>query len=489
MDLIGRFFPRWALRRRIDRIQYEQFKKSTRAYEGGVINSLHPMPVGSNSSANTNMEIAGEKMRMRARHFDENHDIVTGLFDTLVLNIVGNSNPIRPMVKNVDGSLNKQVNDTLTDYWNEWCLQPTLCHQYTMMKALKLAARAWLRDGEYLTRFARGTAAKSNVLPLSLELIEADYLPYRSDEKNKNIVQGVEFNSYNQVTNYHLYKQHPENDLFNIATLETKRVKAADILHLKYFKRTHQVRGVTLLHSVLTRLDDLKDYEESERIAARVAAAMTSFIQKGGDQLGGTSATGERQLEMSPGMIFDGLQPGETINTIASNRPNPELINFRQSMLRAVAAGTRTNCSTISRDYSGTYSSQRQELLESKPGYESLRVDFTDDYLAPIWREFVNMLMVSGKLKIERNSIQSIYAFMLRAIDIGWIDPKKQADAVTASIGSRITSRGKVIRDSGGDPEEVFAEIDEEEKRFGAPDLTINENEEVEENAEENEQD
>ncbi|WP_415915300.1 phage portal protein, partial [Pseudomonas fragi] len=46
-------------------------------------------------------------------------------------------------------------------------------------------------------------------------------------------------------------------------------------------KRIGQNRGQPLLHAVLIRLADIKDYEESERVAARISAALAMYIKKG----------------------------------------------------------------------------------------------------------------------------------------------------------------------------------------------------------------
>jgi capsid protein len=54
---------------------------------------------------------------------------------------------------------------------------------------------------------------------------------------------------------------------------------------------------------------------------------------------------------------------------IKSDRPNPNLETFRNGQLRAVAAGSRGSFSSIARNYDGTYSAQRQELVESTEGY------------------------------------------------------------------------------------------------------------------------
>lgn len=466
MDL-NKLFPNWSLKREIKRLHLQQIK---RAYEAGTPSDFYRSTLYSGQTANQNMQSAGVFMRSRARYFDENLDIVSGLFDTLVINVIGNADPIRPLIRNTDGSLNTAANTAVLRLWREWGLSPTVCGEYTLLQALKLACRSWLRDGEFLTRLARGKTGRGpSPIPLSIELIEADYLPF---EKNRdvrgksNIIQGVEVDKYARVTAYHLLKGSPDDLLYQVADVDTKRIPADQILHLKFSKRVGQVRGVTLLHSVMRRLDDLKDYEESERVAARVAAAMTGYIKKPGSQLGKQTDTG-RKFEMSPGMIFDNLLPGEEIGTIASSRPNPELVNFRHAMLRAVAAGTMTNCSTISRDYNGTFSSQRQELLESSPLYESLRQDFVDMYLGPIWREFIKMARVAGLISTEGIAPETLDDIEIRAVDIGWIDPQKQANATETAIRNGITTRGQEIRNTGGDPAAVFAEILEEEKIFG----------------------
>ncbi|MFP1462800.1 phage portal protein [Escherichia coli] len=54
---------------------------------------------------------------------------------------------------------------------------------------------------------------------------------------------------------------------------------------------------------------------------------------------------------------------------VKSDRPNPNLETFRNGQLRAVAAGSRLSFSSAARNYNGTYSAQRQELVESTDGY------------------------------------------------------------------------------------------------------------------------
>src|SRR3546814_16911546 len=73
-------------------------------------------------------------------------------------------------------------------------------------------------------------------------------------------------------------------------------------------------------------------------------------------------------------MVFDDLRPGESISTIDSNRPNPNLEIYRNGQLRAIAAPMRISFSTLSKNYNGTYSAQRQELVENFGAYGVLEI-------------------------------------------------------------------------------------------------------------------
>ncbi|MFK5131516.1 phage portal protein, partial [Glaesserella parasuis] len=141
------------------------------------------------------------------------------------------------------------------------------------------------------------------------------------------------------------------------------------------------------------RLADLKDYEESERVAARIAAALTMYIKKGDPALFDPDDVSKenRYFDIAPGQVVDDLKPGEDIGLINSNRPNTNLESFRNGQLRATAAGTRSSYSSIARDYNGTYSSQRQELVESFEGYAVLQDHFVASISRPIYREWLRM--------------------------------------------------------------------------------------------------
>jgi lambda family phage portal protein len=236
------------------------------------------------------------------------------------------------------------------------------------------------------------------------------------------------------------------------------------MIHAKRADRIGQRRGVSEFASVITRLEDVKDYEESERIAAKIAASMAAYIKKGSPDLYElkTDENGEveqRSMRFQPGMVFDDLQPGEEIGTIDTNRPNTNLQAHRDSQLRAVAAGVGASYSAISRNYNGTYSAQRQELVEQWVDYQVLAEEFTAQFVQPMYEEFVAVAAASGliprsmMLELETGSLDD-------ALYIGqqmpWIDPVKEADAFAQLEENHYRSAPEIIRRRGGNPVSVL---------------------------------
>lgn len=436
-----------------------------RIYDAAVASQYHKR-ITDTRSADAVMEHAGDKLRIRARHLDENHDLAIGILDTLVNNIVGTGLTVEPQVTTRGGKPAAKFNKELRALWIEWQKWPEVTRELPGSEAERLICRSWLRDGEVLIQHIEGTGAAlkhATGVPYSQELIEADLLPFELTDADRGIVQGVQKNAWGQPVAYHLFKSHPGDALalFMRAERDTKQVPADRITHLKFIRRIRQTRGVSVLHGILHRLDDIKDYEESERIAARVAAALTAFIKRSPDFAGQVQATqGDRSFEMAPGMVFDNLLPGEEVGTIGSNRPNPGLEPFRDAMMRACAAGTGTNPSSISKKYDGSYSAQRQGMVESAPGYAKLRGYFIEAYKRPSYERFVRMAIAAGRARIPANVDPArIYDCDIRGPGMPWIDPLKEVQADIKAIESGLKSRAQVIRDRGGDPAVVDEQI------------------------------
>jgi lambda family phage portal protein len=465
MDTLTRWIsflsPGWAASRLQGqaRLAYAQ-----RYFEAADLSSKRPRR-GSAASADAVNDRARQHLREFARWLDENHDLAVGVLDDLVTNIVGEGAGVEPTaVFEKTREPATDFNNQLRDLWQGFWEFPEVTGELPGPEVERLVVRSTLRDGEvFIQHQTKASAPFGSKVPYALELLEADFVPYFMIDSTKRVIHGVQKDGWGKPVGYHVYKTHPGSIVYPVPTLETVYILALNMLHVKLVRRLHQTRGVSIFHAVLGRLDDLKDYEESERIAARIAASLTAFIRRDiamADNFTTTDDGVTKSYEMKQGMIFDGLMPGEDIGLIDSKRPNPNLNDFRNSQVRAIASGTGTRFSSIAKDYNGTYSAQRQELVEAVMHYRRLFDYFRSTFYIPIWRRMVDSARLAGLLKIPKGiSEVSVYRPEIRPPRMPWIDPLKEINAYEKMVLAGFQSRQQVVRDLGGDPATVDAQL------------------------------
>ncbi|WP_343529372.1 phage portal protein [Yokenella regensburgei] len=463
-NAIGVFSPGWKAARLRARAMIQAYEavKPTRTHKARR----------ENRSADQLSQMGAVSLREQARWLDNNHDLVIGIFDKLEERVIGKQGIIvEPHPKMTNGKVAKQLAAEIRTKWGEWSVRPEVTGQFTRPMLERLMLRTWLRDGEVFAQLVQGAA--TGLVPVAgvpfwLEALEPDFVPMTSDAA-KNLNQGVFLDNWGRPKKFLVYKSLPVSG----RQLDTKEIDADSMLHLKFTRRLHQTRGTSMVSGVLMRLSALKEYEDSELTAARIAAALGMYIKKGdGQTFDADSASKEdRELEIQPGMLYDELQPGEEIGMIKSDRPNPNLETFRNGQLRAVAAGSRLSFSSTARNYNGTYSAQRQELVESTDGYLILQDWFIGAVTRPMYRAWLKIAIASGEIKVPRGvDKDTLYGAVYSGPVMPWIDPVKEANAWVTQIRGGSATESDWVRASGRNPDEVkrrrAAEI-EENKELG----------------------
>lgn len=403
---------------------------------------------------------AGMTLTQLARHLEQNYDLARGVLNTLVVNTVGaNGIGVEPQPRREDGTIDGDLARKILELWGNWGKLPEVTRQHDWESAQRIAARTWFRDGEVFSQLLAGAVAgldHGTRVPFSLELMEQDLVPMALNSAQPAVVQGVALNVWGAPTAYHVLKTLPGQSVMgsSLAAGQTKQIVAANMLHVKCVDRIRQVRGVSVFASVLNRFDDLKDYEESERIAAKIAASMAAFIKKGDPQLYTPEDGAQpRQMKFRPGMIFDDLRMGEEIGTIDTNRPNPNLETYRSGQMRAIAAGTGPTASSVMRRYDGTYSSQRQELVEGYAAYAVLSDEFVGRFVRPVYERFIATAVAAGVLKVPAGvRMETLADALYVPPQMPWIDPLKEAKAWGELEDRCYVSGPEVIRKRGGNP-------------------------------------
>jgi len=469
--IIEVFSPRRALRRATDRQLLKRYYEAARP-------SPTRRPIQDGGSGDNVAFAAAHNLRKQARYLDENHDLARGVLHDLVNGIVGTGITSQPMLRTRRGKLAKKANQIIRRKHREWQRRPEVTREMNWVMAQRLACRTWLRDGEIFAQKVTGLRADiqySSDVPFLLELLESEMVPMDYVAQNRDdTILGIDRDAWGAAKNYKVYKTHPA-DMFRPQRQELKDVPASRMIHLKFSDRVSQTRGVSLFAPIMIRLDDLKEYEESERIAARVAAAFTGYIKRP-DFAANTNvdtSTGRRMFEMSPGLIFDGLGPGEDVGMIKSDRPNTGLESFRQGQIRALTSGTGASNANVSKDFSGTYSSQRQELVVQTVSYGALRNEFVTKFVDDSWRTFIDMLILTGALDGVAFDRDTRYEVEHRGAPMPWIDPLKEAKADEVAVANGFKSQAQVIKDRSGNPDDVIDQVEAEREAHKEKGLTF----------------
>jgi lambda family phage portal protein len=425
------------------------------------------------SGPNALAEKGAVALRTQVRYLERNHDVTKGALDVLVNNTVGpNGIGLEFQPRRLDGSIHDQYARALAEAWEEWQRRPEVTLRRDWQNVQRVVARTKFRDGEAFAQRLSGPVAMldhATRVPYSLELMEPDLVPFEYSDLGLGIQNGCERNEWGRVRAWHVYKRHPGETGSQLPTAgDLKRIPVERMVQVADLGRIGQLRGITPFASVVNRIEDIKDYEESERIAAKIAARMGPYIKKiaasdegyTGPAVDADGNPIPRSLSWDVGQIYDQLTTGEEIGMIETNRPNPNLITFRNGQLRAFAAGIAASYSSVSRNYDGTYSAQRQELVETWVHYAVHTDDFIGQFARVVAEDFVTAAHLSSVVPRPRDLKPGTELDILYlAPSMPWIDPAKEAMAWLTLVQAGFASEVEVIRKRGQSPESLLEQV------------------------------
>ena len=94
------------------------------AYEAAKPSRTHKAK-GQPHSADLSIQLAGKSLRDQARWLDENHDLVTGIFDRLEERVVGGQGiGVEPLPLTYSGDVHLDFAAEIKAAWGEWSLRP-----------------------------------------------------------------------------------------------------------------------------------------------------------------------------------------------------------------------------------------------------------------------------------------------------------------------------------------------------------------------------
>lgn len=326
------------------------------------------------------------------------------------------------------------------------------------------AARSLVEDGEAFIRL-RLIAGEG----LRLEQLHPSQVPadlHREMAGGARIRAGVEYDARGRRVAYHIYRERPGDA---IASIETVRIPATDMLHILVPLTPGQVRGLSWLAPVLTTLRELDGYQDATIVKAKVEALFAAFVidpegqgadlAKGETPIDGTVETG-----MSPGTIVN-LPPGKDVKFGEPKAATATYEPFVRTHLRSIATGLGVTYEQLTGDLTGVnYSSIRAGLIEFRRRVEQLQQTVVIHQLCrPAWERFIRLGVLAGD--IPGDDLDAALAVKWVTPAWEWVDPEKDINAEVAAINAGLKSRSQAIGERGRDAETVDAEIAADNER------------------------
>lgn len=478
-----------ALRHRLARAIAPAGKVGRRDYAGARNNRLTTgFANWGNSSADAELSMSLTALRTRSRQLMRDAPYAKRARTIVVNNVIGSGVGMQCGVMTSRGELNERINADIESAWREWSCADE-CHTGGSLHFSDFE-RALLSEvftaGEVFVRLHRRAFGDSKV-PLALELIEAERVcdEFTHPQAGGPMTRlGVELDAFGRPVAYWIRTRHPgELRLEANQITQMERVPATDILHLRRIERWPQTRGEPWLHGVLTKLNDMGGYVDSELTAARMSANFFATIETPNEDPLPTetdAASGQREINIEPGAI-EQLAPGDELKFHTPNRPNTALDPFLRYLLREVAAGIGVSYESISRDYSqSNYSSSRLALLDDRDLWRVLQQWWARSFREPLYEEWLQAAVLGRAVPSIPVESYAIKPDAYREVSWkfrgwSWVDPTKEVEAYKQAVMAGFMSITQVISQTGGgvDVEDVIAERKRELKMFDDAEIEL----------------
>lgn len=342
----------------------------------------------------------------------------------------------------------------------------------------RLIMDAMARDGE---AFIRHHVDKENPYGYSTSLIDSVLLPVdhcNAELRNGNYIRfSIEFDKRDRPVAYYVTTTSKVNFDYQHGSRNFLRIPANEITHIFLPEWIDQKRGIPWGATALMRAKMLDGYEEAAVVNARAGASKMGFLRSpngGADEYvgEGVDALGNHVTTLEAGTIEDiGTQEFVPFDP---KYPDQQFELFVKQILRGISAGLGLSYYVLANDLEGVnYTSSRTGALEDREIYKALQDFLIENVMIVITERWLKFALLTGAITndagipLPLSKLTKYQAFKFQGRRWAWVDPMKDNQANVLAIDNKLTSRAQVIRETGRDPDEVWAEIEAEEKRLG----------------------
>lgn len=406
----------------------------------------------------------GPRLLARSRELVVTNGYAANACEAFASNLVGDG--IKPSSLIEDPALR----DRVQRFWLAWTDEADADGLTDFYGLQAMVAREMFVAGECFVRLRPRRAEDGLLVPIQLQLLQSEMLPFEKTEAAANgnrIRCGIEFDAIGRRQAYHFRRRHPGDSTDQgLATTETVRVPAEDVLHIYRPIDAGQIRGLPHVAPAMVRLFLLDQYDDAELDRKKTAAMFAGFITKTAPEeqlMGEIEATDDSgaTVSLEPGTL-QVLLPGEDVKFSSPADVGGGYEAFQYRTLLSVSASLGLPYHLVTGDVrQANYSSLRAELVEFRRRVEQLQHGVIAHQLCrPVWARWLETAVLAGALDLPDFARSPARYRPVNWIPPrwDWVDPLKDIQAQVLAMEAGIISRRKVVEATGYDVEEIDRE-------------------------------
>lgn len=420
---------------------------------------------GAGPNASINSSIGS--LRKRARFLCNNNPLAKGGLDSYVSNLVGTD--ISPTWE-LDNSEQKEE---LQQLWADSQQELDYYGVSDFYGQEDIAARALIQDGECLGRFHDVDPREGLLVPLQVQLLEADHLDAGYNDmspEGNEIRYGIEW-KHGRRYRYWVNSDHPGECFFTQGNIRRIPIGSKDFLHVFRPLRPGQARGVTWLSAIIVKLRDIDIWDDAEIMRKKAAALIGGFIYSDTPvtdrSMGGKAiktSNGAQSIRFESG-TFPVLKNGQKIQFHSSADVGANYQPFLQAQWRMIARGWGITYEQQTGDLTGVnYTSLRAGLIEFRRLCETLQQRTLIFQLCrPVINRWIYTAVLNGAL--ETLPVGEYLKKPRRFHRVKWnpdgwdfTDPVKDRLAILLDLRNGLTSRMRAVAARGDRVEQIDQE-------------------------------
>lgn len=373
-------------------------------------------------------EVAQLPLAEQARYYDENFPVFKAANDELVKNVVSDGIKVNPTPKMLNGEPATDVAKQLKAAYNVFARHFCMDGRTDKTEFEQLTFRAFCRDGEAFNRIYNfgGHDFLTNV-QLGFEPFECDHVPADFTDPAKNIHRGFKLGKYNRTQGIY-YNADPKG-----WSQTPEFIPNGEFMHFANKNRLNSLRGFSQFAASMGVVADSANVQEATQLALKAATKITMVHKVGHD----TNVAGLGGVEPPPMNISfahsNVLEIGKSdeIKVFESSKGVGDTVRIIQDYHRQIVTSAGVSFSSTTGIYDGSYSAQRQELIDTWANYEVLRARFIAAIVRPCYEKFVNTLFIQNHIKLPAGfDISTLFDADFIGAVMPWIDPKKEAESL-----------------------------------------------------------